>query len=459
MAMRRINRNMCEGPMLGNIILYTIPIILSSFLQLLFNAADLVVVGRFCGSISVAAVGATGSLTTLITSLFIGLSVGAGVTVAQSIGANDYNATNRAVHTAIPVAAIGGLILTIVGIIFSETFLKLMGTPENVLKLSSLYMKIFFSGMLFNMLYNFGAAIMRAAGDTKRPLIYLSIAGALNVVLNVIFVTVFHMNVAGVALATTISQAVSALLVLNALIRRHDAISFSFKEITLDGPSIKKMLAIGIPSGIQSSLFSLSNVLIQSSVNSFGDVFISGNSAASNIEGFVYVSMNGFYQSAMNFAGQNYGAKKFDRIKKTLFITIGGAVFCGLFFGLSAYAFGEQLLSIYITDSSLAIKYGLQRMAIISVLYFLCGIMDTTTGVIRGMGYSMITLFITVIGACGLRILWIFTIFSIPEYHTPTCLFLSYPLTWAITTIAEIIAFIVIYKKEMKKQKLELSAE
>lgn len=447
----KVNRNMCEGPMLLNIIFHTIPIILSSILQLLFNAADLVVVGRFCGSISVAAVGATGSITNLIICMFIGISVGASVVVAQSIGANDSAATHKAVHTAIPIAAIGGTILTVVGVLVSKSLLIIMGTPHNVLNLSTLYMRIFFCGMIFNMIYNFGAAILRASGDTKRPLLFLSLAGILNVVLNVIFVTVFNMNVAGVALATVISQALSAFLVMLSLIRRDDEIGFRIKEITLDKSTIKKMLVIGIPSGIQSSLFSVSNVIIQSSVNSFGDIFMSGNAAAANIEGFIFASMNSFHQSALNFSGQNYGAGKIDRVKKALMICISGAAVVGLVLGILSVVFGKQLLSIYITDSTLAIKYGMKRMMIVSLSYFLCGIMDTTTGSIRGMGYSIVTMFITIIGACGLRILWIYTIFQIPGFHTPQVLFLSYPISWTLTFIAEIIAFSIIYKKEKIK--------
>lgn len=272
MDMKTQSRDMCSGPMLGNIILYTIPVLLTSVLQLLFNTADLVVVGRFCGSVSVGAVGATGSPTTLIFSLFLGLSVGAGATAAQSIGAGDYEKTCRTVHTTIPTAILGGIGLAIVGNIVCEPLLRLMGTPENVLPLSTIYMRIYFVAMPFNMLYNFGAALLRAAGDTKRPLIYVSISGVVNVILNIVFVTAFHMDVAGVALATTISISISAILVLRALMKRHDALHFSFKEMCFDKQILKKMLGIGVPSGIQSSLFSISNLLIQSSVNSFGDV-------------------------------------------------------------------------------------------------------------------------------------------------------------------------------------------
>lgn len=451
--MSRVNRNMCEGPMIGNVILYTIPIILTGVLQLLFNAADLVVVGRFCGSVSVAAVGATASITNLIVCLFMGISVGAGVSVAHTIGARDYEKTSLVVHTAIPTAALGGAVLTVVGVLLSETLLKIMDTPANTLPLATVYMQIYFCGMIFNMIYNFGAAILRAAGDTKRPLLYLTIAGIVNVVLNVLFVTVFHMNVAGVALATAISQAVSAILILNALMHRHDAISFSLKLMKIDGPTLKKMLVVGIPSGLQSSLFGISNVLIQSSVNSFGDVFVAGAAAASNIEGFVYIIMNSFYQTSLNFSGQNYGAGKLERVKKTLAICAIGAAISGILSGGLTVIFGKPLLSIYITDSPEAIAYGMIRIGIIGATYFMCGIMETITGTIRGMGSSITTMVISVIGVCAIRIVWIYTVFA--AIPTPQCLFLSYPVTWVVTIIAEIVAFAVIYKKKKQQKTLE----
>lgn len=454
--MPRRNRDMCSGPMLTNIILYAIPVILTSVLQLLFNTADLVVVGRFCGSSSVAAVGATGSPTTLIFSLFLGLSVGAGACAGQGIGAEDYEKTSRTVHTTIPTAFLGGALLAIIGNVICEPLLRLMGTPENVLPLSSVYMRIYFAAMPFNMLYNFGAALLRAAGDTKRPLIYVTIAGIVNVALNLVFVMVFNMDVAGVALATAISLAVSSILVLRALMKRHDALHFSFKKMCFDKAILKKMLGIGIPSGIQSSLFAISNLLIQSSINSFGDVFLAGNSAAGNIEGYVYVTMSAFYHAALNFSAQNYGAKKFNRIKKGLLICATCSAVCGLVFGNLAYIFGEQLLSIYITDSAQSIADGITRMSIVMVTYFLCGPMDTITGAIRGMGSSFSTMIITVFGTCVLRITWIYTIFAIPQFHTPQCLFLSYPISWTVTIIAELIAFAVVIKKKRKQAEAEI---
>ena len=302
--MNQTNRNMLEGPLFPNIIRFTIPIILTSVLQLLFNAADLVVVGQFCGSVSVAAVGATGSITGLLVNFFIGLSVGAGVAVAHGLGGRENQVVHRTVHTALPTAIFSGAILTVAGLTYSETFLIMMGTPDTVLPLSTVYMRIIFCGVTFNMVYNFCASILRAAGDTKSPLVFLLFAGVLNVILNLVFVIQFQMNVAGVALATIISQAVSAVLVVIALMRRTDACKLYLNKLRFYKPQLAKILRIGLPAGIQSALFAISNVLIQSSVNSFGDVFMSGNAAASNLEGFVYVCLNAFHQSAVNFVGR-----------------------------------------------------------------------------------------------------------------------------------------------------------
>lgn len=445
--MKRMNRNMLQGPLFSNIILYTVPIILTSLLQLLFNAADLVVVGNFCGSISVAAVGATGALTNLIVNLFIGLSVGAGVTVAHALGSQEDQVVHRTVHTALPTALVSGVILTAAGIALSETFLVLMDTPENVLSLSAVYMKIYFAGITFTMVYNYCASILRAAGDTKSPLIFLFIAGVINVVLNVIFVTLFDMNVAGVALATVISQAVSAVLVVITLMRRTDACKLNLSQMRFYKPQLLKILRIGLPAGIQGSLFSISNVLIQSSINSFGDVFMSGNAAASNIEGFVYVSINSFSQTAVNFIGQNAGARQYRRVYKILWICLGCVMVVGLCGGLLAYSFGPTLLSIYIRDSAEAISYGMIRLGFICIPYFLCGLMDVSTGALRGMGSSIAPMIISILGICGLRIGWIYTIFQIPQYHTPQCLYISYAISWALTFLIQFMAFLIVYRR------------
>ena len=448
--MKANSKNMLTGPLFLGIVSYTVPIILTSLLQLLFNAADLMVVGRFCGSVSVAAVGATGAVTNLIVNLFIGLSVGAGVKVAHGLGSQSYEEVHRTVHTELPVALVSGAVLTGIGVACSKTFLTWMGTPENVLSLSSVYMQIYFGGITFNMVYNYCASILRAAGDTRSPLIYLSIAGVLNVVLNVIFVTLFHMNVAGVALATVISQALSAALVVLALMRRKDACRLELRKMRFYRLQLLKMIRIGLPAGVQGSLFSISNVMIQSSVNSFGDVFMSGNAAAGNIEGFVYVIQNAFHQTAVNYIGQNAGARRYDRVKKILWICLGSVTVAGLTAGGLAYGFGRQLLGIYITDSQQAIDYGMIRMAFICIPYFLCGLMDVSTGALRGLGSSVPPMIISVLGVCGLRLTWIYTVFKIPEYHTPQCLYFSYTVSWTVTFLIQIAAFVLVYRRHLR---------
>ena len=442
--------DMTKGPLLPAIIRYTIPVILTSILQLLFNAADLVIVGRYCGSISVAAVGATGAVTALMVNPFIGLSIGVGVTVAQGLGAEDYQEVHRTVHTAIPAAFYCGLFLTLLGLVLTDPLLRMMGTPETVLPLSSTYMKLYFCGMAFSMVYNFAASILRAAGDTRSPLVFLTIAGIVNVGLNVIFVTVFDLNVAGVALATAISQGVSAVLVVIVLRQRTDACYLNLKELHIYKPQLIKIIRIGLPAGIQSSLFSISNVIIQSSVNSFGDIFMSGHAAAGNIEGFVYVALNAFQQAAVNFIGQNIGAQNLKRVRQTFWTCLISVTVVGLTLGPLVYAFGPQLLSIYITDSTEAIGYGMVRMSYILLPYFLCGLMDVATGSLRGMGSSVQPMIISILGICGLRLLWIFTIFQIPQFHTPQCLYFSYTISWSTTFLIEFVAFLVLLRKKAR---------
>lgn len=448
--LNRANERMLSGPLLKNIILYTIPIILTSLLQLLFNAADLVVVGRFCGSISVAAVGATGSITNLIVNLFIGLSVGAGVTVAHGLGSRENDVVHRTVHTAIPAAIVSGLFLTLVGVAGARTFLTWMATPEDVLALSAVYMRIYFCGITFTMVYNFAASILRAAGDTKSPLVFLTIAGVVNVVLNLVFVIVFDMNVAGVALATTISQGISAIAMILVLRKREDACKLNLAKMRFYGPQLKKILAIGLPAGVQGSLFSISNVLIQSSVNSFGGVLMSGNAAAQNIEGFEYVCMNALQQTAVNFIGQNVGAQQYDRVKKIFNICLGCVTVVGISISILFYSLGKTLLSIYITDSAQAIEYGMIRLSFVCLPYFLCGLMDVTTGALRGMGASAEPMIISVLGVCGMRIGWILTVFQIPAFHTPQSLYFSYPVSWCVTFLCQLLAFLRVYRRQMR---------
>lgn len=449
--MSKRNIDMLNGSLFKNVVAYTIPIILTGLLQLLFNAADLVIVGRYCGSISVAAVGATGSITNLIVNLFIGLSVGTGVIVAQSLGANDNRKVHRAVHTAIPTALVGGIILTVVGVGLSETFLKLMDTPEDVLPLSALYMKIYFAGIIFMMIYNFCASILRAAGDTKSPLISLTLAGVINVVLNIIFVTLFDLNVAGVALATTISQGVSAILVVIALVKRNDACKLYFSKLKFYKNEFLQIIKIGLPAGIQGSLFSISNVIIQSSINSFGSVVMSGNAAALNIEGFIYVILNAFHQTTLNFTGQNIGANQYKRAKKVFLICLGCVLVIGLTTSTVMYLLGPQLLSIYITDSPEAIEYGLIRMTCLFIPFSLLGLMDVSGGGLRGMGVSFAPMVISVLGVCGIRIGWIYTIFQIPEFHTLEWLYHSYTVSWGVTFIAQTVAYFIAYNKRKRR--------
>lgn len=440
--------DMCHGPLLKKMIAYTVPIILTGVLQLLFNAADLVVVGRFCGSISVAAVGATGSIINLITNLFIGLSVGAGVASAHAIGAGYDEELRDTVHTAMPAAVICGAVLTVIGIACTEFFLELMKTPEDVIGLSAVYMKIYFAGMISSMVYNFGSAILRAAGDTKGPLIYLTVSGVLNVVLNIFFVIAFNMDVAGVALATSLSQTLAAALVVIALMRRTDSCKLELRKMRISKKPLMKMIRIGLPAGLQGSLFAISNVIIQSSINSFGAAAMSGSAAASNLEGFTYIAMNAFHQTALNFSGQNMGAKKYDRVGKIMWISLGCTAVLGLVLGVLTYVFARPLLGIYITDSAEAIELGVVRLFYISVPYFLCGLMDTSTGVIRGMGSSMAPMLITVLGVCGVRLTWIYTIFQLPKFHTLEGLYVAYVISWIVTWIAQMILYFILRKKQ-----------
>ena len=449
--LRNTGADLTQGRIFPTVFSLAVPIMLTSILQLLFNAADLVIVGNYCGPDSVAAVGATTSLTTLITNIFIGLSVGSSVAVAHAYGAHDDKTMHKTVHTAIFTAVVAGIVLAIVGITFCETFLEWMGTPKDIIPKSAIYMKINFGGIIFNMLYNYSAAILRSVGDTRSPLVYLTAAGIINVILNIFFVTRLDMDVAGVSLATTISQAVSATLVLIALIRRTDACRLYIREIKFHKDEFKKIMSVGIPAGIQGSMFSISNVVIQSSINSFDKVFMSGSSAAASIEGFVYVILNSFMQASVSFTGQNYGARKFTRLKKGFRSCLVGVLLVGIPVCLLVYFFREPLLSIYINKGTAeeikeAITAGSTRMSLICLPYFICGLMDVTTGAVRGLGASFVTMLISIIGVVGIRVGWIATVFA--KYHTPEMLFITYLITWVVTFIAQYIAFKIVYNKK-----------
>ncbi len=450
--MNKKQPDMLHGPLFSSIVRYTIPIILSGVLQLLFNAADLVVVGQFCGSISVGAVSSTAAITNLIINLFVGLSVGAGVCVAHGLGSQQDEVVHRTVHTAIPISIISGIILTVVGVSLARPLLEMMSTPENVLPLSATYMTIYFWGITFTVLYNFGSSILRAAGDTKNPLIYLIIAGILNVILNVVFVVGFDMNVAGVALATIISQAVSALLVVRALMKRTDACKFHLKKMHIYKEQLLKMIRIGLPAGVQGTLFSISNVIIQSSINSFGiDALIAGNGAACSLEGFVYAAINAFSQTSVNYVGQNMGAQQFHRIRKIFGICAGCVTVVGVVLGSITYFASPFLLTFYITDSPEALSYGILRLAYICIPYCFCGLMDMATGALRGLGASFVPMLVTILGVCGLRIGWVYTIFQIPQYHTPQCLYVSYVVSWVVTFLIQLVLFLLLFRKREKQ--------
>ena len=440
--------DMCHGPLVGKILVFYIPLMLSGILQLLFNAADIIVVGQFAGNESLAAVGSTGALINLIINLFIGLSVGANVLVARYYGANQQTELKEMVQTAIATSVISGILLVVVGFFVAKPALTLMGTPDDVIGQSVLYMRIYFAGMPFMMAYNFGAAVLRAVGDTKRPLYYLLIAGIVNVILNLIFVIYFSMHVAGVATATVISQAISAVLVIRCLLKTDSVYKLELKGIRISMDKLGKMFKIGLPAGVQGALFSISNVLIQSSVNSFGSVAMAGNTAGSNIEGFVYTSMNAFYQSAISFCGQNYGAKEYKRVGKALFICEVLVILVGLLLGNGAYLAGGTLLKLYSSDPEV-ISYGILRMRYISVIYFLCGMMDVMVGGLRGIGYSIMPMLVSLTGACLFRIVWIYTVFQ--EVRTLPCLYISYPISWILTFSVHLICFLIVYKKLFRK--------
>lgn len=439
--------DMLNGPLLGKIILFYIPLMLSGILQLLFNAADVAVVGRFAGNEALAAVGSTSSLTNLLVNLFIGLSVGANVLVSRFYGAEQFQELKEMIQTAILTALVGGVILIFVGFFVSRPALTFMKTPEDVIDHSVLYMRIYFAGMPFLMTYNFGAAILRAVGDTRRPLYYLLLAGVINVILNLVFVIVFHMGVAGVATATVISQAVSCILILRCLILTDGAYKLNLQGIYFAKDKLLKMMQIGLPAGIQGSLFSISNVLIQSSVNSFGSIAMAGNTAGSNIEGFVYTAMNSFYQASISFTGQNYGAHKFRRIGKVLLYCEGLVILVGLIMGNGAYLLADKLLLLY-SDDPEVIAYGVRRIAYICIPYFLCGMMDVIVGSLRGIGCSLLPMFVSLTGACVFRVIWIYTVFA--KVHTLPCLYLSYPISWALTFSVHLICFLVLYRRLRK---------
>lgn len=449
-TIRSYEMDMCSGPIFTKIVVFAIPLMLSGILQLLFNAADIIVVGRFAGNESLAAVGSTSALINLLVNVFLGLSIGANVLVAQFYGAQRMKDLEETVHTAILLAVFGGTALIFLGLFFAAPILVMMGTPEEVLPLSVLYIKIYFLGMPVTLVYNFGSAILRAVGDTRRPLYFLLFAGVINVIFNLIFVIGFSMGVAGVALATVISQCVSATLIIQCLVRSDAPYGLRRDKLKISAEKVKMIGKIGLPAGIQGAIFSISNVLIQSSINSFGSVAMAGSTAAANIEGFVYTSMNGVYQTALSFTSQNYGAKRFERITKILLYCLGLVVVVGVALGDGAVIFGRKLLSIYSSDPQV-IEYGMMRMRIICGVYLICGMMDTMVGALRGLGYSVVPMLVSLTGACALRVVWILTVFGMNR--TLEALYLSYPVSWTITFLAHVACYLVIRRRIARRQR------
>ncbi len=447
---KKYEMDMCSGSILKKMLMFTLPLMLSSILQLLFNAADIVVVGRFAGDNSLAAVGSTTALINLLTNLFVGLSIGANVTAARNYGGKREDALSRTVHTAVTISIISGVILTVIGVVGTKEMLRLMSTPDEIIDLAADYLRIYFAGITATTIYNFGSALLRAIGDTKRPLYYLLAAGAVNVVLNLLFVIVFKMDVSGVALATIISESLSAFLVIRCLMRETGAIKLELKKLRVHKAELISIIRIGLPAGFQGIVFALSNVVIQSSVNLFGNIVVAGNSAAANIEGFVYMAMNSFYQATLSFMSQNFGAGEYKRLNKILACGELCVIMVGLVLGNAAVLFGNQLLRIY-TDSPEVIAAGMVRLHYISKVYFLCGIMDVLVGALRGIGYSVLPMVVSLLGACGLRLLWIATVFQIPEFHKVEVVYLSYAITWIITAGVHFLCYVIVRKKVTRK--------
>ena len=436
--------DMCNGTIMDKLISFSLPLMLSGILQLMFNAVDIIVVGRFSGSQALAAVGSTSALINVFTNLFIGISLGANVLTARFYAAGREKEVSETVHTAITLALVSGIVMALVGLVFSRGALALMGTPDDVIGLSALYMRIYFLGMPFFMLYNYGAAILRAVGDTKRPLLFLMIAGVINACLNMVLVIVFKLGVAGVAIATVISQMISCVLVLRCLCRSESSYRLRFSELGMKGYYLKQIFSVGVPAGIQSTVINFSNVLLQSSVNSFGSTAMAGYTAANNLLGFLYVSVNSITQACMSFTSQNYGVGKLKRMDRVLADCMILSVVVAVVLGCICYGFGPEILQIYTEDAEV-IECGMEILAYTTITYFLCGWMDLFPGALRGMGYSAVPMVLSVIGTVGTRVVWIFGIF--PYHRSLAILFISYPASWIITIILQVVCFYFVRRR------------
>lgn len=444
--------DMLNGPLFFKILLFSLPIIASSFLQLFFNAADLIVVGNFGAEkeLAVGAVGATSSLTSLLMALFMGLSVGAAAAVAMAVGARRDGDASKIVHTAMLTALYAGLFMAVVGWVISPYLLVLMNTDAAILPLSTLYMRIYFLGAPATLLYNFGFSIMRTLGDTRRPLVYMCVAGVINVLLNLFLVIVCNLGVAGVAIATVSSLCVSAFLVIRALMRYENACRLELRKLRFSPRHFVEMMRIGIPAGIQSMVFGLSNTLLQASINSFGAAATAGGAASASLESFCYVSMNSVSQAATAFSAQNYGAGKYDRIKRVIFHCLIIVTLVGTLVSGTMMIFQEQFVGAYLPDAPDALPFAYERMAAVMMFYFLCGIMEIFLGGLRGLNVSFLPMVATVVGVCGLRLLWIFAVFPLPAFHTIGGLFLCYPISWIITAAFHMCCFIYYFRLRLK---------
>lgn len=446
----RYEIDMCNGSVMDKLISFSIPLMLSGILQLLFNAVDIIVVGRFTGSHALAAVGSTTALINVFTNLFIGVSLGANVLAARFYASGREREMSETVHTAITFALLSGIVMVFVGLLFSRGALELMDTPQDVIDQSTLYMRIYFAGMPFFMVYNYGAAILRAVGDTKRPLLFLIIAGVTNALLNLFLVIVMHLGVAGVAIATVIAQMISCILVLRCLYKTDSCYQLRFSKLMLKWRYLKQIFQVGIPAGIQSTVINFSNVLLQSSVNSFGSIAMAGYTAANNIFGFLFASVNSITQACMSFTSQNYGVGKWKRMDKVLRNCILLSVIVSLVLGGGSYLFGPELLKIYTSDQAV-IQCGMEILLYTTVTYFMCGLMDLFPGALRGMGYSAVPMLLSVVGTVGTRVAWIFWVF--PKHRALDVLFISYPASWLVTIILQVICYYFVRRKVKNKLK------
>ncbi len=448
MTHRSYEIDMLRGSIFKKVILFAYPLALSGMLQLLFTAADTIVVGRFVGPTALAAVGSTGSLINRMVNLLIGLSVGANVSVAKAMGARDYELVSDSVHSSVFIGAVTGTVMIVVGWFLAHPLLGLMGSPEDVIDQATLYMQIYFVGMPASLLYNFGSAVLRAVGDTRRPMYILILAGFVNFVLNMLFVLAFGWEVAGVALATILSQIVSAVMVIICLIRADGPIHLNLRELRLKKKPVIEMLRVGLPAGIQGTVFNISNVLIQSTVNSFGSVAMAGNAAAGNLEGFVGAWNNSFYQASLSFTSQCYGAKQYERIRK-IKVSCLILVFCfGFTLGGLLLLASPVLLQLYNTDPEV-IRYGIRKLTVVGLCYGIGGMMDVMVGCLRGIGYSIAPMIVSLTGACAFRVIYILTIFQ--ANPTWEMLFLSYPISWSITFLAHFITHTIVVRKLPRK--------